>query len=877
MKKYFVLLFCIIAMWSCTDVHFIQDQSYREKVEKRFKERKKFAENRSTQLFGVFNKELSTEEKEALQFLYAYMPLCDLADYNGDFFLKQVQTAFEARDHFEWGQQIPNEIFRHFVLPYRVNNENLDSARWVFLKELKPRLKGLGMKEAALEVNHWCHEKVNYAPTDIRTSGPLSLVRTSWGRCGEESTFTVTALRAVGIPARQVYTPRWAHSDDNHAWVEVWTDGKWSYLGACEPEADLNMGWFTEPARRAMLVHTKVFGDYQGEDEVVNQSDNYTEINVIENYADAKKVFVKVVDAKSNSIQDVRVDFGLYNYAEFYPIASKKTDENGLTYLTTGYGDILVWADKGGKYTCRKLNVSLTDTIQLVLGDGFYKRAITDENFIPPVEKKPYHVDESKKKENNKRLAQEDSIRFAYRTTFIDSIKSYKISEQYQLDSKNLWTCFQKSQGNWITVENFIRLSNSVYKGDLLQLLNLISDKDLRDTDAEILLDHFQNTFKNSHPDSFDKPDYFWQYVLNPRIKNEMLIAYRGYLQTMFEGKLTGDRDSKVEQIKQWILNEIQINENENYYNLPISPKGVYELRIANAESRDIFFVALCRSFGIPSRLESAEKTPQYFNGEKWINIYFKEKKKEQPILGSLQLINQSNNFDPNYYIHFTIGKLTNGRYESLDFGWNKKLSELPKQLQLEVGNYRLVTGRRGLDGSVYAHFNHFEIKANNTQTIELKFRDPKTDKKVFGKLNSQSKVKNSLNEMIPISTLKKNNSIVLMWLEPGKEPTRHLMEEFKEYQQQYENWNGHIAVLKAEEIQVESLSGAFFENMPQNFAVYQDENNSLLKHAKKELGITGKVQKPLILILNSDSEIILTSSGYKIGIHDHILKTLGE
>ena len=42
-------------------------------------------------------------------------------------------------------------------------------------------------------------------------------------------------LWAVGIPARQVYTPRWAHTDDNHAWVEAWVDGEWHYLGASEP------------------------------------------------------------------------------------------------------------------------------------------------------------------------------------------------------------------------------------------------------------------------------------------------------------------------------------------------------------------------------------------------------------------------------------------------------------------------------------------------------------------------------------------------------------------------------------------------------------------------------------------------------------------
>lgn len=75
-----------------------------------------------------------------MQFLCAYMPLCDLADYDGEFFLKQARASFAARETFAWGEKVPDELFRHFVLPYRVNNENLDSARIVFLKELKPRL-----------------------------------------------------------------------------------------------------------------------------------------------------------------------------------------------------------------------------------------------------------------------------------------------------------------------------------------------------------------------------------------------------------------------------------------------------------------------------------------------------------------------------------------------------------------------------------------------------------------------------------------------------------------------------------------------------------------------------------------------------------------
>ena len=122
-----------------------------------FEEVKKLASNRSDELFSIFDNNLTNEETKYLEFLYAYMPLSDLADYNGDYFLKQVRSSIESRNCFSWGDSIPEQIFRHFVLPYRVNNENPDTARQVFYKELKPRIENMNMYDAILEVNHWCH------------------------------------------------------------------------------------------------------------------------------------------------------------------------------------------------------------------------------------------------------------------------------------------------------------------------------------------------------------------------------------------------------------------------------------------------------------------------------------------------------------------------------------------------------------------------------------------------------------------------------------------------------------------------------------------------------------------------------------------------
>ena len=77
------------------------------------------------------------------------------------------------------GDSIPEDIFRHFVLPIRVNNENLDESRMVFFDELKDRVKGMSLYDAVLEVNHWCHEKVIYTPSDARTSSPVGFCKDS--------------------------------------------------------------------------------------------------------------------------------------------------------------------------------------------------------------------------------------------------------------------------------------------------------------------------------------------------------------------------------------------------------------------------------------------------------------------------------------------------------------------------------------------------------------------------------------------------------------------------------------------------------------------------------------------------------------------------
>jgi hypothetical protein len=254
-----------------------------------------------TSVFSVMGSAVMFEEKDALLFLLSTSPLADLADNSGDFFLSAVRSALETRRVMPWGKSIPDPVFVHFVLPLRSGNEAIDSSRLLFPGMLQQRVQALGMREAVLEVNHWCHEHVTYAPSDARTRAPLATIRNTKGRCGEESVFTTTALRAVGIPARQVYVPRWAHADDNHAWVEAWVDGAWHFIGACEPDVDLDRAWFTEPARRAMMTAAVTQGKYWAADDILVASRLYTRINTLPVYAPTRVVTVQVLDGRRHA------------------------------------------------------------------------------------------------------------------------------------------------------------------------------------------------------------------------------------------------------------------------------------------------------------------------------------------------------------------------------------------------------------------------------------------------------------------------------------------------------------------------------------------------------------------------------------------------
>ena len=825
---------------------------------------------------------VNEQEKEALQFLYAYMPLADVTDYTLQFHLDNVRATFEAREQMPWGKKVPELLFNHFVLPLRVNNEALDMSRPVFYKELKDRVQGLSMEEAILEVNHWCHEHVTYQPSDSRTLSPLACMKTAIGRCGEESTFTVAALRSVGIPARQVYTPRWAHTDDNHAWVEAWADGKWHFLGACEPEAVLDLGWFNAPASRAMLMHTRAFGDYNGPEEVMLRTRNFTEINLIGNYASTASTQVRVLDRTGNPVQGARVEFRIYNYGEFYPAATKYTDNNGRTSLTAGKGDMLVWASKEGWYGYSKVTFGSDGKVDITLNkNNSLKGSPVYETFdiVPPVEKAVIpKVSPEKAAANKVRFAREDSIRKAYEATFLNIDGAKALCGAGAL-SPVLADYLVKARGNFNTILDFtVRHKDNM--GRVLGILKGLNDKDMRDVPMTILEDAF-NARSNQ---------------LGQRVEYEMITSpFKCELQDAFDLATVERFRSDPSQLVAWVSDNISLHPEENALHIAQTPMGVWRSRVTDERGRKIFFVDLARALDIESRMDPVTGKVQYRTDKDWLDVNFGAEEQQNAQTGTLKLRYTPTQTldDPKYNHHFSLSRILDDgttqlmNYDEGDSGledgssWSNTFKD---GTTLDAGTYMLTSGTRAASGKVLVANRIFKVNPGETTTVNLTMRQSDDIVAVIGSFNSESKFQLLDSELRPVAgddvTILSQTGrgyFIVGVLGVGQEPTNHAMRDIAHMSSALDKWGRPMVLLFEDETEAQKYRQENFGTLPKNVIYGIDRDGRILKQIVQEMKLQNETQLPVFILADTFNRVMFCSQGYTIGLGEQFTKVISK
>ena len=443
-----------------------------------------------------------------------------------------------------------------------------------------------------------------------------------------------------------------------------------------------------------------------------------------------------------------------------------------------------------------------------------------------------------------------------------------------------------KTRGNHQEVEHFLREADQANRlPDALRLLNSISEKDLRDTPADVLLDHLNNT--PQIPEGLiDRPDatLFAEYVVNPRVWNEYLTPYKQFFAERIDTSLATAARRNPQALVEWVKTHITLRNDLNPQYISIMPTGVWRARMADTYSRNIFFVAVARSLGIPARIELMTGKVQYYN-HGWQDVNFEADHQTNAPQGMLTAsYSPTPSLDnPKYYSHFTIARLRDdAQMRTLDFEsqggvgdtW-QDLLRAPSSLRLDCGNYVLVTGTRMASGKVLARLTFFSIHEGQTTNVPLVMRADTTDISVIGSIDPEAKFDNETGSKVSILSTTGRGYFIIGILGARQEPTNHALRDIARLKADFEGWNRGIVLLFKDKASLDGFDRKEFGPLPSTITWGTDADGSVTHMIAEAMKLRNTNDLPIFIIADTFGRVVFVSQGYTIGLGEQMMQVV--
>lgn len=777
--------------------------------------------------------ELPEEEAVLMKFFYGTMPLGDAASYPFDLYLSFVRHSLMLRKRVAWCRDLPEDIFVRNVLYYRINSEKIEDCRPFFWNEVKERIHGLSMEDAVLELNRYAAEHVTYKASDERTLSPLVTYASGDGRCGEESVFFVSVLRSCGIPARQVYVPLWAHCDDNHAWCEVYLKDGWHYIGACEPEMVLDRGWFDGAASRALLVHAREFTDYRlprkeslrNEEGMLGRDHGVYFLNRTSGYADTVLLTIRVTD-HGRPVENAEVTLSILNYAQFAPVASLKTNEKGVVSLRIGRGTLLVTARMGDRYAEALVHAEEETQAELSL------------------------------------LSREEYLHSLPGTWKHFSVNAPK---EHILYAKKPTPTQQKEREKYLEVCGRIRSEIPKKapfdpKGDSRRehFLDTLSGKDRKDVTEEI----FEDAEKAENR-GFDAA-FFDRYVYSERIGKEELSPWRGYLSRYFDADQRARFQSDPRTIHAFVQEHVTYYPEEDYPTIVTTPEATLRLMQGNPESQRILEAAIARTVGVPARLDPVTGRVQYFDPDTdaFVSMEGTSGNPEREETAEVILHPGTETF--HYEKNWTIAKFTAGEsapFQTLHLGQDS-IENADGSIRLSAGWYRLTTAVRDPSGNLHGEEMVFQALPGSRTEITMKADPIHVEDLMVHCTFEDFDVTTVAGETSTFFAEQQKNALAV-FLDPGMEPSEHVLNEILEQKEQIPRDLELIFLLDGEKACSKPAVSKVLAEVPVK-VLYQkglEQASMIARHLYVD-----NEKLPLLMLLTPDHVSVYGCSGYNVG-----------
>lgn len=803
------------------------------------------------------------QTKDILDYYKSSMPYCDREDVPEEVLAAYAQHALFLREEVEWCKELPNDIFLENVAAYRVNSERIEDCRRWFYDLVMPLLAGLTLEEAVLKVNLWCSANATYHQADARTANAVTVYKSGYGRCGEESTFAVTVLRSVGIAARQVYAPLWSHCDDNHAWVEVWCDGRWQYFGACEPEPVLNRGWFDLPASKAMLVHAKTFGEPQGQQEGIGRTGSVTYYNVTAHYGKTAEIVFFCTDETGEPLVKMPIKLKVLNYAHFGTIATLHTDETGRLFARLGLGSLRLSCMRTVPDTSGEEHAGQADKQQGTRPQEISAlfRVEKSGEFTIKLDVQPQDVwigeqffaPEGSVKEDDEAGA----LVFA---EFQDQVEAAKASREQRISSyydperggryPEAEEILRTAGGNFEELIRFLEIDDDPYR---LKLLKALTEKDYYDCKADMLQEHLEDALSFAGQEGIED-DIFVKYVLCPRIEHEELSCWRRTLAKELSEKKAAYRENPC-LIWDEICSTLCPPKDDAYETLRMQPVSTYKSKKGSFADQRILFVAIARSLGIPARLNPETGEPEFYQDGRFTPVIVAA---QDGVCSRLTFLSEEGK-SWTYWTDWCLEYLKEDGYFPLDLQeeqWEKE----NLSIQAKEGFYRITTVIRLANGDQMEKEYCFRMGKEDS-TIALERYDLDRDTQAKELTNIEICVGE---ERTDLNSLRNGKRAACIWIREGEEPTEHILNEMLERISDVKNVHDRIFLLSMEKAKPAGTLERLLQTA-EGIGFYLVENFDGAKQAAEAMGVK-QLEYPLAVSMNEAGKGIYVTCGYNVG-----------
>lgn len=733
------------------------------------------------------------DEATLLHFYIGQMSNVDLINLSFDVLIDFAKESLASRTLSD--ENLPEDIWLNYVAWFRVNTESIVKHRGFFREQLLAIDLGLSNEDKILRVNEWCAEQVSYRSTDSRTINPLTLFGKVYGRCGEESTFLVSSLRSIGIPARQIYVPWWSHCDDNHAWVEVWTGKGWVFLGACEPEPMLNRGWFTEAASRAMLVITRsilppaseALLPYVGKELLINRLPFYAKPA----YVDLNLTFGEEAAAEAEC------RFEIFNYGAFVRLSTLLADESGHLRLAMGLGTVRLIC----RYRDRLFQKDLVLSGDVSLGIDMAKARLDktpevgafEVDFIAPKAASVHHRPLSKQEQVSRaatllRVNQKREEKLAC----LSHAKARQTLLATCPEAEGLAERFLESRAHFPVIEEFLSLAQAEQKTlEALAILASLSLKDFSDVPLEVLVERLKYVpaWEEKTLPVPDQTEAIWPSVYSPRVEIESLdLIYSEFSQLISEEQRQAFYKNPLA-ILSFIEAYCADDSGTSGARYSTELSKLWRARVASEHEKELLFVSLARFCHLPAKLALSDGRAMYYQNGVWKKWGESRQKCVDSGLVKLRLESRDE-LQWRYQMNWSLDLWSEEKaaFVNLRAADYPALENVPCSLDLPSGYYRINSNNRLPNGNGLVRSECFYLHAERECVLQLKQRKAAQEDLLLqisldpiGFFYDQK----GQREGEDLCSLIQDDYGLLLWLDPLQEPSVHVLAELLEHQKE--------------------------------------------------------------------------------------------